>query len=306
MISTIQYNKVAKGELAQNVRYHEKCLISDSTKLIPLKGYEKDFLVKSLPIGFVFSVRIPSEQELIECYQGYSRDDYLSPITKKRHYELLEEFEPYRKTGKLLDIGCGIGHFLTSSKEKGWDVYGTEYTDKAVGICQSLGIKMHKGKLDPAVFQKEMFDVVTSFEVLEHINNPKEEVQNIRQILRPGGLFYFTTPNFNALERYALKGKYNIFAYPEHLSYYTKKTINYLLSNNGFQKKKLRTTGISLTRIKSSLGKKEEFISADSNDEKVRQQFETNSFMQFVKNSLNSVLSALGVGNSLKGWYVRK
>jgi 2-polyprenyl-3-methyl-5-hydroxy-6-metoxy-1,4-benzoquinol methylase len=151
-----------------------------------------------------------------------------------------------------------------------------------------------------------MFDVVVSMEVLEHINNPLEEINNIYKLLRKGGLFYFTTPNFNALERYLLKSDYNIISYPEHLCYYTKKTINYLLTNNGFRKKRLETTGISLTRIQTSRrASKEAFISASSTDERIRNSLERNKLLQIIKKGVNFILSLLGVGNSLNGWYER-
>lgn len=293
-------------KLTETTKQHTRCLISGSAKLKPLKGYENAYLVKSEPLGFVFSARIPTEEELIKHYEGYSREDYLSPITVKRYHELLDEFEAYRKTGRILDVGCGVGYFLEEAKKRGWEVHGTEYTDKAIAICKAKGINMQQGKLNPALYQKEMFDIVTSFEVLEHINNPQEEMQNIRKLLRPGGLFYLTTPNFNAMERYLLKEKYNVIQYPEHLSYYTKKTLHYLLAGNGFKKKKLQATGFSITRIRTSLGKQEGYTGANVSDELVRQQLEKNGLMKTAKKFFNTVLNVLALGSSLKAWYIKQ
>jgi 2-polyprenyl-3-methyl-5-hydroxy-6-metoxy-1,4-benzoquinol methylase len=287
---------------------HNSCLISGSTDLRPMIGYEKDYLVKSKPVGFVFCQRIPTEKELKDHYDTYSREDYLSPITIKRFNELLDDLETYRKTGKLLDIGCGTGFFLQEAKKRGWEVYGTEFTDKAIEICKSKGIIMKQGKLDHAWFGEGVFDVIISFEVLEHINNPIEEVRNINYILRKGGIFYFTTPNFNALERFFLKSKYNIIEYPEHLAYYTKKTANYLFTSNNFKKKKISTTGISITRIRTSLKKNsgEALISPTSTDEKIRVSLEKNKISLLIKDLLNGILNFLGIGISLKGWYIKK
>ncbi|MEI9947108.1 MAG: class I SAM-dependent methyltransferase [Chitinophagaceae bacterium] len=291
---------------------HTSCLISGSVKLKPLKGYERHYLVKSYPLGFVFCSEIPTEDELIAHYQKYSRIDYLSPITVKRYEEILDAFEPFRSTGNLLDIGCGTGLFLESALKRGWKVYGTEYTDNAIEIGRSKGFIMNKGKLNTSWYQPGMFDVITSFEVIEHINNPVEEVQNIHFLLRKKGLFYFTTPNFNAIERRMLKADYNVIEYPEHLCYYTPHTVNFLLSKNGFKKKKLTTTGVSLTRLRTSKDLKEgkqmsqSLISASSSDEIVRNKLESNWLGQAVKQSINFFLNLFGLGNSLKGWYIKK
>jgi 2-polyprenyl-3-methyl-5-hydroxy-6-metoxy-1,4-benzoquinol methylase len=291
---------------------HTQCLISGSKDLRVLKGYERHYLVKSYPLGFVFCSSKPSEQELLEHYSKYCRQEYYSPITRTRYGELLESWEPYRKTNKIIDIGCGTGFFLEVAKEKGWEVYGTEYAENAVSICKEKGINMQKGRLNPGWYDAGMFDVVTSFEVLEHIINPVEEIRNIHSILRQGGLFYITTPNFNAVERFILKEKYNVIEYPEHLCHYTPKTLKYLLAGNGFKNHKIRTTGISFSRLKVSrlaarnIQNKEALISASSRDEVIRERSEKNILLKAAKNIGNTFLNLFKSGNSLKAWCVKE
>jgi len=124
-------------------------------------------------------------------------------------------------------------------------------------------------------------------------------------LLKKGGLVYITTPNFNAVERFLLKGDYNIIEYPEHLCYYTPKTIDLLLTQTGFKKLKTTTTGISLARIKKSLKRKNnEPVSENINDEKLRENFEK-GFNKQIKNGINFLLTLFGIGNSLKVWYVK-
>ncbi len=178
---------------------HYNCLICQSTRLKPLDRYKETHLIECVDCGFVFVQKIPSAQELLDYYDGYGRNDYLSPITIKRYNELLDSMEEYRKTNRILDVGCGIGYFLVVAKERGWEVYGTEYTDKALEICRGKGIRMQQGELDPSHFEMESFDIITSSEVLEHINYPVEEISKFHSLLRPGGLFYLKTPNFNSL-----------------------------------------------------------------------------------------------------------
>lgn len=272
----------------RHAKTHSICLVCQSEELHILNGYEKDHLCQCQNCGFVSSKAIPTEQELVAHYKGYGRNDYLSPITIKRCEELLDRLEPYRNTNRILDWGCGIGYFLEVAKRKGWEVFGTEYTNEAVRICQGKGINMFQGTLDKVDLPVGYFDVITSFEVIEHINNPLVEVERMDRQLRPGGIIYHTTPNFNSLLRYYLKEEYNVIAYPEHLSYYTPKTLTLLFQKFGYNKQLLKTTGISLTRFKKSKKKSDEpLISASSTDEKLRHQAESKWYMKIMKTIIN-------------------
>lgn len=281
--------------------FHQNCLLCSSENLKELPLYGRNYLVKCKNCGFVFSKKIPSEEEIIKCYESYNREDYLSPVTIKRYNELLDKFEKYRKFNKILDIGCGIGYFLEEAKKRNWNVYGTEFTDKAINICKAKGINVQKGELDPLNYKPESFDVITSFEVIEHIYTPVREVKNIYSLLRKGGIFYITTPNFNSISRYILKKDWNIIGYPEHLCYYTPKTILYLLKKNGFKKLHLKTTGISITRIKKSKKKSEQpLISPYSDDEKLRVKAEKNIILFTFVKATNWILSIFGIGDNIK------
>ena len=257
--------------------------------------------------SMVFSRRIPTLKELEDHYRDYSYDKevFVSPVTIARYNELLDEFEKYRKNNLLLDVGCGVGLFLKVAIDRGWKVYGTEYSDKAIEICQAKGINMKKGVLQATDFEGLQFDVVTSFEVIEHINNPDPEMKNIDTLLRPGGLFYCTTPNFNALARFYLKADYNIIKYPEHLSFYTPNTIKFLCKRFGLKPLKVLTTGISFSRLSRSINKAstEPVVGAASKDEKVRQTIEGNKSLIVLKQLANAVFNITGTGSALKGYF---
>lgn len=290
-----------------NFEKHQKCLITNAQDLFPLKGYEKDFLVKSKSSGFVFSARIPKEKELVAYYSnypiGYNAE---SEITKIRTNEVLDQFEKFRSTNNMLDVGCGPGIFLVEAKKRGWNVYGTEYTDKQVEYLNDRDIKTFKGKLTDEAFEPDFFDVIISSEVIEHINNPLEEMQHFNRLLRKGGLVYITTPNFNAIERYLLKGDYEIIEYPNHLCYYTKSTMDLLLQQQGFKKWKLTTTGISIARVKRSLKRKNKQSTENvATDEALRESLEV-GYKKYIKKMVNFFLDTFGIGNSLKAWYIKK
>lgn len=253
--------------------------------------------------------QVPSKQDLEAHYSSYSygREHFLSPLTILSYNKLLDEFEKFRKTNKILDVGCGLGFFLQEAKKRGWEVYGTEYSETAVERCKEKGLTIKAGKLEVPMFREDDFDVITSFEVIEHINDPVEEIRKIHELLRSGGLFYCTTPNFNSLLRYYLKGEFNIIGYPEHLTYYTKRTFGKLLRDNGFKKIKILSTGISLTRLRTSKRIfKEKLISESSSDERLRQKLASRWYFQVFKQLVNIALAVTNTGMTLKGYYIKK
>lgn len=287
------------------------CILCGKDNLKPMKGFEHATLCKCSSCGMVFSSANPTLDELEEYYKGYGRNDYLSPITIKRYHEILDQFESVRKTNRLLDVGCGIGYFLEVAKTRGWEVYGTEFTDQAIEICEKKGIIMNKGVLNPANYPSESFDVITSFEVIEHINTPNPEIANFSALLRKDGLLYITTPNFNSTLRYYLGPKYNVIGWPEHLSYYTPSTLTQLMRKHKFKPVYVKSTGISLTRFRSSnkpataeeTREGTEFIAENTTDEKLRNRFESSTILGLLKSTLNSILSFTGKGDALKGLF---
>lgn len=294
---------------------HLNCIICNSKELKPLKGFENKGLIKCRNCSFVFMEQIPTLEELQAHYGKYSEfsyhdDYYLSPITVISYNLLLDEFEKYRKINKILDVGCGVGFFLNEAKKRGWEVYGTEYSKTALERCRKNGIDMKEGELDYTQFDEKIeFDVITSFEVIEHLNQPNKEIVNVHKLLRKGGLFYCTTPNFNSIMRYYLKDKYNIIDYPEHLSYYTKKTLSNLLNKNGFKTVKFLSTGISISRIiqaNDSTNVNESLVYGKSSDEALRKKIETKNYLKIAKKVANNLLTLTNSGLTLKGYFEKK
>lgn len=289
---------------------HTRCLHCNNKALLSMKGYEAAGLVKCGHCGFVFSKFIPTIEELIAHYETYPRHDTISPITLQRYDELAEDLKDYATNKHWIDIGCGNGHLLTQVRKKGWIPFGTEFTDTAVSICRSKGINIHQGPLNPADYAPESFDVITFIEVLEHINNPQEEIENFRSLMRKGGALYITTPNFNSISRKMLKSGWNIIEYPEHLCYYTPETLHQLLSQHGFKKIKLTSTGITpsrLLRTTSNFATKSKGQEYDPgvSDEQLRNITETNPIGILIKKTLNSLLSFTGTGDTLKALYTK-
>lgn len=288
-------------------KYHDKCILCNSDRLSDLQGYERHEMCKCISCGFVFMKRIPTLSELNDHYKlySYTNDSTVSPVTIKSFEALLDDFEPFRKNNLILDVGCGKGYFLNEARKRGWQVYGTEFSEQAVKICRDKGITMFQGDLNPADFGNMKFDVVYNSEVIEHVNNPTVQFAKMNELLRTGGLLYLTTPNFNCYLRHRYKADYNIIEYPEHLGYFTKSTLNLGLKNAGFKRHKLLTTGISIARAAFSKGTVEQAAEVLSKEEHLRATMSSNTVMKTVKRMVNAALTISGLGITLKAYYIK-
>ncbi|HPM29490.1 MAG TPA: class I SAM-dependent methyltransferase [Chryseolinea sp.] len=284
----------------------DACLLCSSPSLQALTGYEKDYLVKCSSCSFVFCQRKPTTDELKAHYALYPRANTISEITLKRYDELLNAFEPYRKTNNIIDVGCGDGFFLEAAKKREWNVFGTEFTPEAIEVCERKGIQMTMSPLNPNYYNPDFFDVITSFEVIEHINTPNQELNSFSSILRNGGLVYVTTPNFNSISRNILKSKWNMIQYPEHLSYYTVPTLSSLFRKNNFKKINISTTGISINRLRASSHSENSKVQSVNVDEALRQKTEDRIIFRVIKTSLNTMLNITQKGDALKAFFQKQ
>ncbi|MBP9080105.1 MAG: class I SAM-dependent methyltransferase [Flavobacteriales bacterium] len=183
---------------------------------------------------------------------------------------------------------------------------GTEFGERSIKACQAKGIPVKEGVLNPTDFAPESFDVVCTFEVVEHLVDPSDEIDKMLTLLRPGGLLYVTVPNFNCIARHADPGNWNVASYPEHLNYFTPRTMNALLTAKGLRRSWLATTGISIERWKTKRttgkqGRKQAHLV----QEKLRGKLEASWYLRFAKASANGILTTFAIGDSLKAAYVK-
>lgn len=287
---------------------HLSCPLCESQETKVLSEFERAFLNKCTSCNFIFSEQIPTDQELEAYYASdYELTEFFSPITAKRYEDILDDFEHLRKTNKLLDIGVGNAFFAEIAIKRGWNVYGTELTDETLKIARQKGVKMSKGKLEDLPLEAGSFDLVVCIEVIEHVPFPKAFVAKIHQLLRNGGKVYLSTPNFDSLLRRRLKGQYDVISYPNHLSYFTAKTLKSLFASQGFSKQSLVTSGISRTRLKTSTGKSNQaFVSETSDDEILRHRIEKRWYLRALKYGVNGFLNLFRLGDSIKATFIKR
>lgn len=139
----------------------------------------------------------------------------------------------YVNKGRLLEIGSGAGYFLREARESGFDVESVELNPaQADFIRESLAVVCHTEI--PGRDRWGTFDIIYSCDVLSHLYDPIVEVQQMRNLLRPGGLLIFETGNLADVEQkyYSL---YPVFQYPDHLYFFGSESTRRLLAKCGLK-----------------------------------------------------------------------
>lgn len=161
------------------------------------------------------------------------------------------------KGGKVLDIGCGTGCFLAVAKEHGLHVYGVDVSPYAKqAVYEKHGINIYTEPIEKIGFKNNEFDFIHMSHVLEHCRDPVSLLVKIRRIIKPGGVLFIEVPNEEnfMLKRIAITLVRRLFLnndpdfqkpYPEHLVFFTRKTIKKVLEVSGWNILNIAVEGFS-------------------------------------------------------------
>lgn len=157
---------------------------------------------------------------------------------EKKYLPALHELQRiYPQGGKLLDVGCSIGQFLTLARDAGWTVQGIELNAHAAAVArQDYCLSVLEQKIEEAGFDEGEFDVVTLWGVFEHLTDPNGMLRSVRRILKKGGLALFFVPNGHSLIIRLSREHNSTVSGRAHLWYFTPETIGKILAKNGFEK----------------------------------------------------------------------
>lgn len=136
---------------------------------------------------------------------------------------------------KLLDIGCGPGFFLKEAS-RNYDVCGVELSPIATDYAKNnLNLNVVNASFHKDIFETDKFDVVTLWDTLEHMDNPKLALLDVASLLKKNGILAFTTGDFQSFAAKFSGRKWHLFNIPEHLFFFSKKAVECLLKKNGFK-----------------------------------------------------------------------
>jgi SAM-dependent methyltransferase len=148
----------------------------------------------------------------------------------------------YKKGGAILDIGCSSGAFLGTLKGGDWKLYGIEMeASTAEKAKAATGAEVFVGEALDAPFPAESFDVITGFDLLEHVYHPRQFLAKVQQWLKPGGIVYFGIPNIDAWEARILGTYWYGLELPRHLSHFSPRSLRHVMISLGFEEVNLIT-----------------------------------------------------------------
>jgi 2-polyprenyl-3-methyl-5-hydroxy-6-metoxy-1,4-benzoquinol methylase len=148
--------------------------------------------------------------------------------------------------GRLLDVGCGSGAYLARMQQLGWEVVGVERAVRmAEQIRTRLGIPVVAAGLPSNDLPVGHFDLVTAWQVLEHMERPRQALACIRKLLRAGGRLALTVPNQSGWAARWFGPAWVGLDLPRHLVHFTPATLARMLESEGFSVVHQTTIGSS-------------------------------------------------------------
>jgi SAM-dependent methyltransferase len=219
------------------------CLDSSATAFRFERGGNSIYSCRSCRLEFQFPQ--PSDQRLAAIYSS----DYFLGSTDPRSLDnqrrlkratarlYLNALAPCLRQPhpRLLEIGCGHGEFLLEAHSRGYQVEGLEYSDHATAEAnQQLGYSaVRVGSPEADTLPRASYDVVAAFDVIEHLRQPKQSLADMHAALKPGGIIALVTPSLDSWSR-RLLGRYWMEYKTEHLTYFSRKSLEHWLSDIGF------------------------------------------------------------------------
>ncbi|MFH1223001.1 MAG: class I SAM-dependent methyltransferase [Pseudomonadota bacterium] len=161
----------------------------------------------------------------------------------QKAYKILgavEKLLPGRKQINILDIGCNKGFFLAACAEKGWDTHGVELVDELLTPFRRKYPESNilNGRFEDVhhKLNKNYFDVITAIDVVEHFEDPFESIKNIRQLLKPDGIFITQTPDSLSPQAKSQNLNWGALKDMEHLFIFNKNNYTSIVRQAGFNR----------------------------------------------------------------------
>jgi 2-polyprenyl-3-methyl-5-hydroxy-6-metoxy-1,4-benzoquinol methylase len=205
-------------------------------------------IVKCHTCGLVRSLHRDDIQTRLRIYANlqdpvYEHETENRQVIFKRRVNAISE--DIKQSGRLLDVGCSTGLFAAEATKIGWHVTGIDPAEWAIAIARQRvpAGRFFTNTIETAELTDLPFDVITLWDVLEHVDHPREALERLTQWLAPGGHLYLNLPNIDSLIASGMRTHWPMLL-REHLWYFSPQTITRLLQDYGYKVLKIRSNRV--------------------------------------------------------------
>ena len=180
-----------------------------------------------------------SAEKLIKFYTDYPTSSLEWHQNESEFYRSIYQrgidlFSPHRNGEALLDIGCSSGYFLSIAAQQGYTAFGIEPNSREAGYALKNGVNVIGSTIDNLSDGKEIFNVITLWDVLEHIQQPVDYLSALRPLLSRHGLVFVQVPTSDSLAARILRENCNMFDGIEHLTLFSRGSLDIAFQKAGF------------------------------------------------------------------------
>ena len=194
--------------------------------------------------GLLFTDPRPGKDKIGEYYKSeeyYSHQENkkgfipklyerVKTVNLKHKYKIATEG---KATGKMLDIGCGVGDFLHTAEQQGWKCMGVEPSEDAKAIAEKRIKAEIISSENLEKIADETFDVITMWHVLEHVDDLRWQVAQLQRLIKNDGRIVIAVPNYKSYDASYYKEKWAAYDVPRHLNHFNKNTLVKIFKSNG-------------------------------------------------------------------------
>lgn len=238
-----------KSGTTSSVRPCNSCGARDAKVRLAKYGFD---IVECRACGLVYVAQEVTREQLDDYYSrgyyegnGHAYDDYLARAeSRKHHYRVMlpalkRHLSPEAKEKtdlRVLDVGCAAGYFLEVAQEAGWQAQGVELSPYMSAYArEERGLNVLTGTLEEVDLPSGAFDIVTMWDVIEHVQDPQQVLKRAHELLKPGGLLVMATGDISGATARIYGEKWSLYAPPGHLFYFSPRTLGQLLRQAGLQ-----------------------------------------------------------------------